>query len=64
MTNAWCRETLKEIRKVQKVVDALRQDPSLTVEQKNRIQMINNLLLDIDDRFVVVGLGGIETDGT
>jgi len=54
--NTEIKNALIMVREAEKLVDEARQDPDLTVKQRNNLQSIYALLLDIDDRLVLLDL--------
>jgi len=47
-----------EVRKAQTLINEARQDPDLSLKQRNNLQALNNLLLDIDDLLVLEHING------
>ncbi|KPK91621.1 MAG: hypothetical protein AMJ94_06855 [Deltaproteobacteria bacterium SM23_61] len=54
--NTEIKNALIMVREAEKRVDEARQDPDLTVKQRNNLQSIYALLLDIDDQLVLEDL--------
>ena len=54
--NTEIKNALIMVREAEKLVDEARQDPDLTEKQRNNLQSIYALLLDIDDQLVLQDL--------
>lgn len=54
--NTEIKNALMMVREAEKQVDEARQDPDLTEKQRNHLQSIYALLLDIDDQLVLQDL--------
>ena len=54
--NTEIKNALIMVREAEKLVDEVRQDPDLTEKQRNNLQSIYALLLDIDDQLVLQDL--------
>jgi len=54
--NTEIKNALIMVREAEKLVDEARQDPDLTEKQRNNLQSIYVLLLDIDDQLVLQDL--------
>jgi hypothetical protein len=54
--NTEIKNALIMVREAEKLVDEARQDPDLTVKQRNNLQSIYALLLDMDDQLVLEDL--------
>jgi uncharacterized phage infection (PIP) family protein YhgE len=54
--NTEIKNALIMVREAEKLVDEARQDPDLTEKQRNNLQSIYTLLLDIDDQLVLQDL--------